>query len=166
MSKFQSGFHLQNESFLFSEFLKESPFAISGFSYGGILAFKEVLNSKERIDTLQLFSPAFFGDKKFARVQLFNFKRDRKAYLEKFLKNGDIPEEVEKREAKLEELEELLLYNWSVDEVQQVVDRGVEIEIYLGTKDKIVNWKRVRDFFMPFANVIILKGRGHSLVSL
>ena len=38
--KFYSGFSLQNEEYLFSEFIKKSEYTICGFSYGAIKALK------------------------------------------------------------------------------------------------------------------------------
>ena len=74
---FFSGFCLENEEELFSEYATPNDFTISGFSYGAIKAFEEVLNSNERVDKLQLFSPAFFQtqDKKYVRFKKsFSYK--------------------------------------------------------------------------------------------
>ena len=66
-SKYFSGFCFENESEIFDEYLEINDFTVSGFSYGAIKAFEEVLASNKRVDKLQLFSPAFFQsfDKKF-----------------------------------------------------------------------------------------------------
>lgn len=61
--KFFSGFSLQNESYLFDSFIKNSDYTVCGFSYGAIKAFEYTIKQIEngnRIDTLQLLSPAFF----------------------------------------------------------------------------------------------------------
>jgi len=70
--KFFSGFCFQNEKDIFKDYIEEGDFKVAGFSYGAIKAFEYVLNSKERIDKLQLFSPAFFQSKseKFKKLQL------------------------------------------------------------------------------------------------
>lgn len=60
---YYSGFSLKNEKKIFGEYIKENDFTISGFSYGAIKAFEDVLKSDERVDLLQLFSPAFFKRK-------------------------------------------------------------------------------------------------------
>lgn len=61
--RYYSGFCLQNEQELFNENIIKSDFCISGFSYGAIKAVEYALNADERIDKLQLFSPAFFNNK-------------------------------------------------------------------------------------------------------
>lgn len=75
--KFFSGFCLANEQELFAPYLIRSDFTVAGFSYGAIKALKYAITCNERIDTLQLFSPAFFQDKdaKFKKLQT----RDRKS---------------------------------------------------------------------------------------
>ena len=76
--RFYSGFSLSNDKQLFEPYLKESEFCVAGFSYGAIKAFNDTLNSKTRVDTLQLFSPAFFQDKneKFKRMQMMYINKD------------------------------------------------------------------------------------------
>ena len=75
--KYFSGFCFFEESELFEEYLIKNDFTFYGFSYGAIKAFEEALNSQKRVDTLQLFSPAFFQnyDDKFKRTQLMYFKK-------------------------------------------------------------------------------------------
>ena len=77
--KFYSGFALVNDEQLFDPYLKNSKYCVSGFSYGAIKAFRGVLASKTRIDTLQLFSPAFFQTRsdKFRRMQNMYFAKDK-----------------------------------------------------------------------------------------
>ena len=61
--QFFSGFSLQNDEKFFREFIQESDFCVCGFSYGAIKAFEytqQLLEEGKRVDTLQLFSPAFF----------------------------------------------------------------------------------------------------------
>ena len=78
--QFYSGFSLKNEAHFFDAFIKKSDYTIAGFSYGAISALNATLNavhSLERVDTLQLFSPAFFQTKneKFKRLQTMAYKK-------------------------------------------------------------------------------------------
>jgi predicted esterase len=84
--KFYSGFSLSNDEQLFRPYLKSSQYCVAGFSYGAIKAFKQVLESKVRVDTLQLFSPAFFQSRsdKFRRMQKMYYAKDKEAYLKSF----------------------------------------------------------------------------------
>jgi predicted esterase len=73
-----SGFCFQNEQILFENFLLKNDFTVAGFSYGAIRAFEYALKNRHRIDTLQLFSPAFFQDKSesFKKLQLLAFQKN------------------------------------------------------------------------------------------
>lgn len=164
-----SGFCLENESELFDEYRQINDFTVSGFSYGAIKAFEEVLNSEQRVDTLQLFSPAFFQtqDKKFKRMQLMFFKKDAQAYCDNFLENISYPSSIDTNKyfnlGTFEQLEELLTYEWDEDKLQALVDRGVKIEVFLGQEDKIIDSKKANDFFVKFATVYYIKEKGHIL---
>ena len=166
---FYSGFCLENEQELFSEYLIENDFTISGFSYGAIKAFEQVLESSSRVDKLQLFSPAFFQtqDKKFKRMQLMFFKKDAQAYCDNFLENIAYPQKKDTskyfRLGTYEELEELLMYEWCEEKLQMILDKGVKIEVYLGQKDKIIDSKKANDFFKDYATVYYIKEKGHIL---
>lgn len=167
--KYFSGFSLTNESELFEDYIIDNNFVVSGFSYGAIKAFEEVLNSEKRVDVLQLFSPAFFQtqDKKFKRMQLMFYKKDENEYCSNFLKNisFESTKSVDKYFTKgsMEELEELLNYTWDEDKLQQIVDRGVRIEVYLGGKDKIIDSSSAMEFFKQFTTVYFIKEKGHIL---
>jgi len=167
--KFFSGFKFRDDASLFGEFLSKSQFNVAGFSYGAILAFEFVLNSKERVDTLQLFSPAFFQDrdKKFIRTQLLHFKRDERLYTENFLKNAffpkDVPSDFVVGNGTYSDLERLLRFVWSEEDLNSIVKRGVKIEIFLGEKDKIINSEEAWRFFKMFGTVCYIKGVGHTL---
>ena len=170
--KFFSGFSLQNEQELFSEYLIDNKFTVSGFSYGAIKAFEYVLESKKRVDSLQLFSPAFFQteDKKFKRMQLMFFKKDAKTYCDNFLGNIVYPNTLETfdtnkyfTQGSMEELEELLNYTWEKEKIQKVLEKGTKIEVYLGEKDKIIDSKTAVEFFRNFATVYFIKEKGHIL---
>jgi pimeloyl-ACP methyl ester carboxylesterase len=166
---FFSGFSLDGESALFSSYIKEGPYTVCGFSLGAIDAFEYALNSTDRIDTLQLFSPAFFQDssEKFKRVQTLNYKRDRESYEMNFLKNISYPSDIDMRAYfkpdNIESLEKLLNYVWEKDGVEQLKSKGVLIEVYLGGKDKIIDSQKAYDFFKEFATLYFIKEGGHIL---
>ncbi len=167
--KYFSGFSLRNEEELFSKYIIENDFTVSGFSYGAIKAFEYVLASNKRIDTLQLFSPAFFQtqDEKFKRMQLLFFKKDAKSYCDNFLKNISYPDSINTSNyftlGSMEELGELLNYTWDKTKLKELLDRGIKIEIYLGGKDKIIDSKSAKDFFKDYGTVYFIKEKGHIL---
>jgi alpha-beta hydrolase superfamily lysophospholipase len=166
---FYSGFSLEGEESLFSEYMIKDDFTVSGFSLGAIEAFLYVLNSKDRIDRLQLFSPAFFQDKddKFKRVQTLSYKKDQISYEKFFLKNIAYPSSINLdkyfKQDSIISLEKLLNFNWSEADLEKVVNKGVDIEVYLGSEDKIINSKKAHDFFKNFATSYYIKGKGHIL---
>jgi enterochelin esterase-like enzyme len=167
--RYFSGFCFVDESELFDEYLEKSEFVVCGFSYGAIKAFEEVLNSNQRVDKLQLFSPAFFQtfDEKFKRMQLMYFKKDADAYCKNFLQNVASPTNQNiSRYFKMgivQELEELLNYQWSEEKLQTLVDKGTIIEVYLGANDKIIDSLKAKEFFVNFATVYYIKEKGHLL---
>ena len=166
-----SGFGFQNEFELFDEYILKSDFTVVGFSYGAIKAFEEVKKRKKRVDTLQLFSPAFFQDKdeKFRRVQLLSYKKDKKRYLDNFYKAAIYPLDIEiekyQNETTFEELDELLYYKWEEEDLKKLVQKGVKIEVFLGKLDKIVETKKAYDFFINFATIYWFNNSGHILRS-
>lgn len=168
-SKYYSGFCLQNESLWFEEFLLSSQFNLSGFSFGATKAFEAALNATSRVDTLQLFSPAFFQDKdkKYKRMQLMFFKKDALTYCQNFLQNIASPSSQDTSEyfveGSYEELDALLHYEWSEEKLQALVDKGTKIEVYLGAEDKIIDAQKAKDFFVNYATVYYLKNCGHIL---
>ena len=163
-----SGFSLNNEKELFKEYLLKNDFTVCGFSYGSQKAVEYILNLNSRIDTLQLFSPSYFNDKdtKYKRMQLIYFGKDNKSYCDNFLVNCGIKQEDKEKYFSMgtvEELEDLLTYNWNEEKLQAVVDKGINIEVYLGVEDKIINSKEALKFFRKFAEVYYIKDRGHIL---
>ena len=164
-----SGFCFYEESELFDEYIIRNDFTISGFSYGAIKAFEEALNIQNRVDKLQLFSPAFFQnfDEKFKRTQLMYFKKDANSYVQTFLDNVIYPsnKDISKyfKLGTIEELEELLTYVWDEEKLQKLVDRGTIVEVYLGAEDKIIDSLKVKDFFQKFATIYYIKEKGHLL---
>lgn len=169
--QFFSGFSLQNESYLFKEYINDTKYTVAGFSYGAIKALeyvKKSLASKKRVDTLQLFSPAFFQtrDAKFKRLQLLSFTKSEILYMKQFIKICFEPYEqkiVEQKKSTKEELEELLYYEWDLDELEELVQKGVKIEVYLGKEDKIIDVEGAREFFTKISTVTYIKGANHFL---
>jgi pimeloyl-ACP methyl ester carboxylesterase len=167
--RFFSGFSLRGEEVLFEGYLQNSAYAVAGFSRGAIEAFEYVLQTNKRIDTLQLISPAFFMDKSdaFKRTQLHYYRKDADAYIETFLANVASPATRDLAPFLAPEppeaLEGLLYYRWSREKLQVVVDRGVEIELYLGGRDRIIEPDEAERFFKPYATVYIIKQGGHIL---
>ncbi|WP_263832951.1 pimelyl-ACP methyl ester esterase BioV [Sulfurospirillum oryzae] len=167
--KFFSGFCLANEQELFAPYLNQSDFTVAGFSYGAIKAFEYALTCKERIDTLQLFSPAFFQDKdaKFKKLQTLSFSKNSEAYTQNFMQNITYPSSFDMqpffKQGSLEELNELLNYTWDEIHLQALKERGVVIEVYVGEQDTIIDPLHVKDFFVPYASVYYFKRVGHIL---
>ena len=169
--KFFSGFSLKNEEHFFDAYRKRSEFSVSGFSYGAIKAFEytcKQLENKKRIDTLQLFSPAFFQskDEKFKRLQLMAYRKNEDGYLQQFINACFLPyerKEVERSVTILEELEELLHYEWDREKLKFLANNGVVIEVYLGGEDKIIDAEDAKEFFLDVATVTYIKEANHFL---
>jgi len=167
--KFFSGFCLANEQELFTPYLNQSDFTVAGFSYGAIKAFEYAFTCNERVDTLQLFSPAFFGDKdaKFKKLQTLSFSKNSDLYTQNFMQSCVYPSTFDIqhffKQGSLEELSELLNYTWDEERLQALKERGVNIEVYVGESDTIINSLHVKDFFVPYASVYYLKRVGHIL---
>ena len=164
-----SGFCFINESELFEEYIIENDFTLSGFSYGAIKAFEEALNTSKRVDKLQLFSPAFFQtkDEKFKRMQLMFFKKDEDAYIKNFLENlkDKSTKSIENffKKGSFEELNELLNFKWSKEDLEELIKKGIKIEVFLGQNDKIIDSLAAKEFFKEFATVYYFKDKGHLL---
>ena len=164
-----SGFCFSQERELFEEYLIKNDFTLCGFSFGAIKAFEEALSTNQRVDKIQLFSPAFFQnyDDKFKKKQLMYFKKDANLYSQSFLENVIFPKQIDiSKDFKLgtiEELEELLYYEWKEEKLQKILDKGIKIEVYLGGVDKIIDASKAKDFFKDFATVYYIKEKGHLL---
>ena len=164
-----NGFSLQNEENLFDEYLIQSDLSVAGFSYGAQKAFKYVYHSKERIDRLILLSPAFFQTQKtsFTRTQLRYFEAGQEAYVKQFLANVAYPSNLDLsnylKVGTKEELESLLTYTWDKQKIQEVLDRGTTIEVFLGKDDKIIDAQAAFDFFAPLTTTYFIKSVGHLL---
>jgi len=169
--KFFSGFSLESEEYLFSEYIDKSTYSICGFSYGAIKAIDatlEMIENSQRVDRLQLFSPAFFQTKeqKFKRLQLMSYKKSKLLYLKQFMKGCFAPYEekiVKTIETDISELQELLEYEYSLDKLKNIEANGVTIEVYLGSKDAIIDVEGAREFFLKVATVTFIKEANHFL---
>jgi len=167
--KYFNGFCLDKEQELFASYLNQSDFSVAGFSYGAIKALEYAFTCKERIDTLQLFSPAFFMDRniKFKKIQTLYFAKNPTTYSVTFLDNIALPSHTDMmpyfKQGSSEELHELLYYVWDEQKLQSLKERGITIEVYLGECDAIINASTCKDFFVPFASVYYMKKIGHIL---
>lgn len=169
--KFFSGFSLKNEEYLFKKFINSSEYTTCGFSYGAIKALEHVklqLSTSSRVDTLVLISPAFFQTKneKFKRLQLLSYTKDTDQYIRQFIDLCFSPHEkkiVEQISTKKEELEELLNYEWDLQELKNLTQKGIKIEVYLGSEDKIIDVCGAREFFLQIATVTYIKNANHFL---
>lgn len=167
--KYFSGFSLQGEKELFSEYLIENDTTVAGFSYGAQQAFDYAYTSEERIDRLILLSPAFFQTQKtsFICMQLRYFKAGQEAYVKQFLVNASHPSDIDLsstlKVGTKEELEALLTYTWDEKKIEEVLNRGTTIEVFLGSEDKIIDSKEAMDFFKTSCTTYLLKQHGHLL---
>ena len=169
--KYFSGFSLTNESYLFDKYIKSNSYSVCGFSYGAIKAYEyvnEQLIKGNRVDTLQLFSPAFFQTKetKFKRLQLISYKKNKILYLQNFINSCFNPHAnkiLEYKSTTVEELEELLSYNWDLSELKKIENKGVNIEVYLGQNDTIIDVCGAREFFLEVSTVTYIKNANHFL---
>lgn len=166
---FYNGFALENCETFFEEYLEKGEYVIAGFSYGAIKALEFVLNNTtQRIDKLQLFSPAFFQTKKesFKRLQLSGYKSNANTYLKSFLENCFLPYQEKKivfGKHSETALHELLYYEWEVASLQLLLNRGINIEVFLGLDDRIIDVENARLFFLPYATVTTIKKANHFL---
>ncbi|MGE4510210.1 MAG: pimelyl-ACP methyl ester esterase BioV [Sulfurimonadaceae bacterium] len=170
--KFFSGFSLQGEEVFFKPFIKESAYTVCGFSYGAIKAYehaKAQIAKGKRVDTLQLFSPAFFQTKseKFKKLQLLGYQKNEELYLQNFLVACFAPhpqKSVSLACGTSQELQELLFYKWNLDALAELRERGVVIEVYLGMDDAIIDAPGAREFFVEVATVTAMKNANHFLL--
>lgn len=166
---FYSGFSLKNDAVLFEAYLLQSEYTVAGFSYGAIKALKHALESKTRVDTVQLFSPAFFQNQpeKFKRLQMMGFKKDAQSYMQSFFKSCFLPSRIDERvilhPGSEAELEELLNFTYSTAELKVLCDKGIKLEVYLGSEDKIIDAKAAKAFFLPYATTYMINHAGHTL---
>lgn len=166
---FYSGFSLKNEIDFFTSYLQNNDYTVAGFSFGAIQAAHYAQQATRRIDTLQLFSPAFFQTKKesFKRLQMGAFNTSKEVYLEQFIRGcfAPYPTAFVERDtnASSEQLHSLLYFQWTQQLLQSIIDKGIRIEVYLGLEDKITDVIGAREFFLEFAEVITIRKGNHFL---
>jgi len=168
--KYFSGFALKNDIYLCKEFLLNSDFTVAGLSFGAIKAIEYTLSTDKRVDTLQLFSPAFFQNRndKFKRTQIIYFLKNRESYIKNFIKNSFFPSNpdsiLEIFDDSVESLQQLLEYRYSDNIFTKLEQKGVKIEIYLGSDDKIIDSHAAKEYFTGKAEIFFLQNRGHFLI--
>ncbi len=171
--KFFSGFGFANEWILFKEYLDRREYMVAGFSYGAQKALQYALQlneKRERIQKLQLLSPAYFDHlpRPIKQKEIVSFAKNPKAYMRFFYKKVLYPatfDDIEPftKEPTLAELKELLFFEWRGEELQKLQEAGVQIEIYLGELDKIVDASKAHEFFKEYGVSYLIKGVGHLL---
>lgn len=167
--KYFNGFSLQDEDELFAPYLISSDYCVAGFSYGAQQAFEYVYHAQKRIDRLILLSPAFFQTKKssFTRTQLRYFEAGQEAYVKQFLVNVTYPSKLDLSSylqiGTKEALEALLTYQWDPKKIQELLDRGITIEVFLGENDKIIDAQETLTFFNSSCTTYFMKDMGHIL---
>lgn len=158
--KYFSGFCLKNEKEFFKEYLEESEFVVSGFSYGAQKALDYVLTTKNRVDKLQLLSPAFFDyPKKIVNLNIKSFREDKDRYIKNFLKKAGLYEKEYIGKCNEKELISLFTFNW--EKIKEV--KNVKIEVFLGEFDKIIALKKAKEFFICYGDVYLIKKANHFL---
>ena len=166
--RFYSGFALSGDQHFFDPYLKHSAFTVAGFSYGAIKAAQYARDTHGRIDTLQLFSPAFFQTKKesFRRLQMGGYFKDSERYLENFLTScfAPLPKSlIRLGDNSAQGLEELLYFEWTSELMESICSKGIRIEVYLGLDDQVIDVEGAREFFLPYATVISIRRGNHFL---
>jgi len=56
-----------------------------------------------------------------------------------------------------------LYYEWDIEILEKIVSTGVKIEVYLGSKDAIIDLNSAREFFLKVATVTYIKEANHFL---
>lgn len=164
-----SGFCFEGESEIFSHLpLTHNLFTLTGFSYGAIKAYKHALQSIQegkRIQSLNLLSPAFFQTQtpSFLKAQILGFRKNSQNYIKTFLSMCGNPNGKYFKSGTLEELEELLYFQWSESELGELVKNGVKINVFLGGEDKIISPLEAKEFFLPYSQVFFYKDFNHCL---
>lgn len=170
--QFYSGFSLSHEEKFFEPYIRKSSYTICGFSYGAIKALQatqKAVAHGERVDILQLFSPAFFQTKKrkFKRLQYISYRKNQSLYIKQFLSSCFAPykkQTIEIKETTMDELQELLEYEWRVKDLEVLVKLGINIEVYFGGKDSIIDASMAKEFFVQVATVTFIKDANHFLL--
>ncbi|BCD68279.1 pimelyl-ACP methyl ester esterase BioV [Nitratiruptor sp. YY09-18] len=170
--RFYSGFGFRNDKLLFLEYLDRGKFCIAGFSFGtqkALLDALQTITEGGRVEKLQLFSPAFFNylPKELKNKEIIAYAKNQELYMRFFYKKASYPAmmDLEKFQSKptLGELKELLFFEWKCEDLESLKRSGVEIEVYLGEQDKIIDSKKAKEFFIQYATVYMIKDVGHLL---
>ena len=165
--KYFNGFLFQNEVELFSSYIPKGESVVAGFSYGAIKAVEYALNCGKRVDRLILLSPAFFEDKNESYIKKQLKYYDAPTYKRSFFANVAYPSEMDLSKYYYphtkEDLEILLRHKWDKEQLKTLVTRGVQIELFLGGKDRIINAHNANAFFSEFAVSYMIKEAGHAL---
>lgn len=166
---FYSGFSLTNDARFFEKFLEKNDYTVAGFSYGAIKAALYAFEANKRIDTLQLFSPAFFQTKKesFKRLQVSAYLKDPSDYRNNFLSSCFSPWCIEHVDldynANESDLRELLYFEWTTTLMESLIVKGIRIEVFLGLEDNVIDVTGAREFFRTFGTVISIRTGNHFL---
>ena len=161
--KYFNGFCLCKEKKLFKEFIEEKEFIVAGFSYGAQKALCYTLNSKKRVDKLQLFSPAFFDyNEKIINLNLKAFRKDKNFYIKNFLKKGGIDINNLKL-ASCDEVDLYKLFTFDWEKIKKI--KNIKIEVFLGEYDEIIALKKAYEFFRNYADIYLIKKANHFLRS-
>ncbi len=162
-----NGFLFANEEELFAHCIPKGDRVVAGFSYGAIKAFEYAYSSTKKIDRLILLSPAFFEDKNESYIQKQLNYFDTPSYKESFFANVAYPSKIELSHYYYphtkEDLEILLRHKWDKCKIEELIDRGVILEVFLGGKDRIINAQKANEFFSQMAITYLIKEAGHIL---
>ncbi|PAF48543.1 hypothetical protein BKH46_01160 [Helicobacter sp. 12S02634-8] len=166
-----SGFCFQGEQEVFKPLIADmGAYDVCGFSRGAQRAFEwayERLENHWRIQKVILLSPALFQDKTkaFKIAQMRAFKKDAQGYVERFLQAAGVDKEMERyiHTENVDALQGLLEYVWSEEKLQKMHAHQVEIEVYLGGRDGVIDANYARDFFARYARVYWIKSANHCL---
>ena len=165
---FFSGFCLSGEEGLFSEYFDSSSDAVCGFSYGAQKAFSYSQKNPD-IKRLILLSPAFYMQKtdEFREAQIGVFADNPELYRLKLLKkSGFAADEMTAYQADgtADALRELLYFRWDNEELNKLAMQGVQIEVYIGSKDGVVEPKPSYEFFKNCGlKTVWLENKNHIL---
>ncbi len=190
MAVYFSGFGLHNESELFfapdsavRDCLQMHAFDVVGFSYGAQKAVRYALGATHPIRRLSLLSPAFFDFlPKRKEQELRLFAKNPARYMQTFVQNAlstETPATQQQIDRVLpyfapslppskelaNDLHALLFYEFQANELREIMQSGIEIEVFLGEKDRIIAASKARDFFAPLVTrVFWVRNAGHFLM--
>jgi hypothetical protein len=164
-----SGFCFYDESPLFDGLIDKSYSYISSFSYGCIQALDYIINNNVKIDKLYMFSPSFFNNQTlaFKNNQLKIFRKSQNTYLEFFYKNCLYNKKIDidkyKKTDNIEILEKLLFYKWEEQIINKIINKNIEIIVFFGQYDMIIDINQAKKFFINYATIIDIPNVGHLL---